>query len=171
MLHWSCFKFSRYPTFWSIRLKIRRESYWTFLKHNWPCFFWYRRTSWNVLAEGSIITVSACENVEFLRVQLYVPWALFIFALYDFAGAPQALLQSCVTFGAFSFILEGLNKQQPALAHPFSLKEKSEHYGACPPLVLPLQLQLPLPDEVKGAFSAFCKSLKNRNRSAFPTAP
>ncbi|XP_040986475.1 chloroplastic import inner membrane translocase subunit TIM22-2, partial [Juglans microcarpa x Juglans regia] len=89
----------------------------------------------------------------------------------SFPGAPQALLQSCVTFGAFSFILEGLNKQQPALAHPFSLKEKSEHYGACPPLVLPLQLQLPLPDELKGAFSAFCKSLKNRNRSAFPTAP
>lgn len=57
---------------------MRRESYWTFFKHNWPCFIiWYRNTSWNVLAEGSIITVSACENVEFLQVQLYVPWALF----------------------------------------------------------------------------------------------
>ncbi|KAH9624158.1 hypothetical protein KSS87_004297 [Heliosperma pusillum] len=32
-------------------------------------------------------------------------------------GAPQALLQSCVTFGAFNFILEGLNRKQSALAH------------------------------------------------------
>ncbi|XP_010917699.2 LOW QUALITY PROTEIN: chloroplastic import inner membrane translocase subunit TIM22-2 [Elaeis guineensis] len=37
----------------------------------------------------------------------------------SFPGAPQALLQSCLTFGAFSCIIEGLNKQQPALAFPF----------------------------------------------------
>ncbi|XP_062169309.1 mitochondrial import inner membrane translocase subunit TIM22-3 [Alnus glutinosa] len=88
----------------------------------------------------------------------------------SFPGAPQALLQSCLTFGAFSFVLEGLNKQQPALAQPFPLRKKSEHYGVRPPLSLPLQLQLPLPDEMKVAFSAFCTSLKNRKRSAFPTA-
>ncbi|KAK9673785.1 hypothetical protein RND81_12G189400 [Saponaria officinalis] len=34
-----------------------------------------------------------------------------------FPGAPQALLQSCVTFGAFNFILDGLNRKQSALAH------------------------------------------------------
>ncbi|KAL9236238.1 hypothetical protein vseg_010935 [Gypsophila vaccaria] len=33
-----------------------------------------------------------------------------------FPGAPQALLQSCVTFGAFNFILDGLNRKQSALA-------------------------------------------------------
>lgn len=91
-------------------------------------------------------------------------------SLHDFAGAPQALLQSCLTFGAFSFILEGLNKQQPALACPLPLRSKSEHYRVRPPLALPLQLQLPLPDEMKGAFTAFCKSLKNRNRRASPSA-
>ncbi|KAK7829095.1 chloroplastic import inner membrane translocase subunit tim22-2 [Quercus suber] len=88
----------------------------------------------------------------------------------SFPGAPQALLQSCLTFGAFSFVLEGLNKQQPALAEPFSLRKKSEHYHVHPSLALPLQLQFPLPDEMKGAFSAFCMSLKNRNRSSFPTS-
>lgn len=88
----------------------------------------------------------------------------------SFPGAPQALLQSCLTFGAFSFVLEGLNKQQPALAEPFSLRKKSEHYHVRPSLALPLQLQFPLPDEMKGAFSAFCMSLKNRNRSSFPTS-
>nr|KJB11961.1 hypothetical protein B456_002G095600 [Gossypium raimondii] len=42
----------------------------------------------------------------------------------SFPGAPQALIQSCLTFGAFSFIVEGLNKQQPALAHSFSSLSK-----------------------------------------------
>ncbi|KAI6690614.1 hypothetical protein NL676_027442 [Syzygium grande] len=41
----------------------------------------------------------------------------------SFPGAPQALLQSCLTFGAFSFIIEGLNKQQPALAYPIAWKK------------------------------------------------
>lgn len=66
--------------------------------------------------------------------------------IYGFAGAPQALLQSCLTFGAFSFIMEGLNKQQPALAVPMSLKKGSVQYNARPPLAL--SLQLPLPEEL-----------------------
>ncbi|KAI9115600.1 hypothetical protein K1719_013269 [Acacia pycnantha] len=44
----------------------------------------------------------------------------------SFPGAPQALLQSCLTFGAFSFVVERLNKQQSALAHPISGKTISE---------------------------------------------
>ncbi|XP_057720305.1 uncharacterized protein LOC130934787 [Arachis stenosperma] len=76
-----------------------------------------------------------------------------------FSGAPQALLQSCLTFGAFSFIMEGLNKQQPALAIPISRKTSLQH-NTHPPLVLPLQF--PLPDEMKGAFSFF----KKRNKGA-----
>ncbi|XVF70791.1 hypothetical protein PTKIN_Ptkin11bG0190200 [Pterospermum kingtungense] len=82
----------------------------------------------------------------------------------SFPGAPQSLLQSCLTFGAFSFIIEGLNKQQPALAHSFSSRNKSRPH----PLALPLSL--PLPDELKGAFSSFCKSLGKPNKGRFPTA-
>jgi len=35
-------------------------------------------------------------------------------------GSPQALMQGCLTFGAFSFIIEGLNKRQAAIALPLS---------------------------------------------------
>ncbi|XP_051125225.1 chloroplastic import inner membrane translocase subunit TIM22-2-like [Andrographis paniculata] len=69
-------------------------------------------------------------------------------------GAPQALLQSCLTFGAFSFIIEGLNKQQPALAAPLSTRVNRHHHGVLPPLALPL------PSELKGSFSSFCKSIR-----------
>ncbi|WCJ33031.1 Mitochondrial import inner membrane translocase subunit Tim17/Tim22/Tim23 family protein [Euphorbia peplus] len=93
----------------------------------------------------------------------------------SFPGAPQSLLQSCLTFGAFSFIIEGLNKQQPALAHSFSVRNKhfsrdrlSSYHNAAPPLVLPLSM--PLPNEVKAAFSYVCDSLKKSTRS-FPNAP
>ncbi|KAL1347652.1 hypothetical protein HN51_023704 [Arachis hypogaea] len=84
----------------------------------------------------------------------------------SFPGAPQALLQSCLTFGAFSFIMEGLNKQQPALAVPISRKTSLQH-NTRPPLILPLQF--PLPDEMKGAFSFFCESLKKRSKGAHGT--
>ncbi|KAL0443308.1 UNVERIFIED_CONTAM: Chloroplastic import inner membrane translocase subunit TIM22-2 [Sesamum latifolium] len=72
----------------------------------------------------------------------------------SFPGAPQALLQSCLTFGAFSFIIEGLNKQQPALAQPLSLRVNRQHYGVLPPLALPL------PSELKESFSSFCRSIR-----------
>ncbi|KAE8684246.1 Mitochondrial import inner membrane translocase subunit TIM22-2 [Hibiscus syriacus] len=71
----------------------------------------------------------------------------------SFPGAPQALLRSWLTFRAFSFIMEGLNKQQPALARSFPARNESRKR----PLALPLSL--PLPDELRGAFSSFCKSL------------
>ncbi|WVY90555.1 hypothetical protein V8G54_036069 [Vigna mungo] len=86
----------------------------------------------------------------------------------SFPGAPQALLQSCLTFGAFSFIMEGLNKQQPALAVPMSLKKQSVQYSARPPLAL--SLQLPLPEELKEAFSFFSESLKQRSKGSYPTS-
>ncbi|GAV87248.1 Tim17 domain-containing protein [Cephalotus follicularis] len=84
----------------------------------------------------------------------------------SFPGAPQALLQSCLTFGAFSFIIEGLNKQQPALAHTFAVRTKSGHHK--PPHSLALPLAVPLPDEMKGAFSSFCKSLMRPRKINFP---
>ncbi|KAI8557524.1 hypothetical protein RHMOL_Rhmol04G0017300 [Rhododendron molle] len=43
----------------------------------------------------------------------------------SFPGAPQALLQSCLTFGAFSFFIEGFNRRQTALALPLSVGIKS----------------------------------------------
>ena len=85
----------------------------------------------------------------------------------DSPGAPQALVQSCLTFGAFSFIIEGLNKQQPALAFPISTKSSMRN-NTCPPLTLPLQF--PLPDEMNGAFSFFYESLKKHSKGTFPTS-
>ncbi|XP_057473620.1 mitochondrial import inner membrane translocase subunit TIM22-3-like [Actinidia eriantha] len=73
----------------------------------------------------------------------------------SFPGAPQALVQSCLTFGAFSFIIEGLNKRQPALALPSSARIKSRPSKSS---VLP-PLAFPLPDELKESFSFFCKSI------------
>ncbi|KAK4275366.1 hypothetical protein QN277_018460 [Acacia crassicarpa] len=87
----------------------------------------------------------------------------------SFPGAPQALLQSCLTFGAFSFVVERLNKQQSALAHPISGKT-SVRYPTRPPSPMALSLQLPLPDEMKEAFCYFYKSLKQHSKSTFPTS-
>ncbi|KAK9089838.1 hypothetical protein Scep_028920 [Stephania cephalantha] len=78
----------------------------------------------------------------------------------SFPGAPQALLQSCLTFGAFSFIIEGLNKQQPALAHPFLVKSTKGPSDVLPPFTLPL------PNHLKEGFSQFCKSLPKRNKGS-----
>ncbi|CAM8897014.1 unnamed protein product [Rhodiola kirilowii] len=79
-------------------------------------------------------------------------------------GAPVALLQSCLTFGAFSFIIEGLNKQQPAMAHQVSLRNK-------PADINPVSsLACPLPKELIGAFTSFCESLKNSRNGGFPVS-
>ncbi|XP_071703845.1 LOW QUALITY PROTEIN: mitochondrial import inner membrane translocase subunit TIM22-3-like [Rutidosis leptorrhynchoides] len=85
----------------------------------------------------------------------------------SFPGAPQALLQSCVTFGAFSFIIEGLNKQQPAMAHSISSRfsKHQQEYGILPPLSLPLS------NELKESFSSFCNSLSKPEKSRLPPWP
>ncbi|CAI0379085.1 unnamed protein product [Linum tenue] len=77
----------------------------------------------------------------------------------SFPGAPQAMLQSCVTFGAFSFIVEGMNRKQTALAHSFNNVSSTSHR---PPRHLTLPLSVPLPEELSQAFSFFCDSLTNR---------
>ncbi|XP_076959667.1 chloroplastic import inner membrane translocase subunit TIM22-2-like [Bidens hawaiensis] len=80
----------------------------------------------------------------------------------SFPGTPQALLQSCVTFGAFSFIIEGLNKKQPAMAHSFSSgpRRGQQDYGILPPL------SFPLPGELKESFSFFCKTIDQSFKKA-----
>nr|AHY23250.1 hypothetical protein [Fallopia multiflora] len=74
----------------------------------------------------------------------------------SFPGTPQTLIQSCVTFGAFSFILEGLNKrQQTALALSYPLLESGRgHQDAVS------SLAFPLPADLKTSFSSFRLSLK-----------
>ncbi|KAK1435598.1 hypothetical protein QVD17_01364 [Tagetes erecta] len=78
----------------------------------------------------------------------------------SFPGAPQALLQSCVTFGAFSFIIEGLNKQQPAMARSFSSRGTigQQDHGMLP------SLSFPLPNELKDSFSSFCKAIDQTSK-------
>ncbi|KAL0843780.1 hypothetical protein Bca101_017026 [Brassica carinata] len=83
----------------------------------------------------------------------------------SFPGAPQAMLQSCLTFGAFSFILEGLNKRQTALAHSVSLRHDQTRSLKDD---LPLSLALPIHEEIKGAFSSFCNSLTKPKKLSFP---
>ncbi|XP_042519076.1 chloroplastic import inner membrane translocase subunit TIM22-2-like [Macadamia integrifolia] len=80
----------------------------------------------------------------------------------SFPGAPQALLQSCLTFGAFSFIIEGLNKQQPALAHPLSMSKSSVTHNVLPPFTLPL------PNDLREGFVSFCQSLKQPKKGGHP---
>ncbi|KAH6795806.1 hypothetical protein C2S51_036792 [Perilla frutescens var. frutescens] len=76
----------------------------------------------------------------------------------SFPGAPQALLQNCLTFGAFSLVIEGLNQKQSALAMPFSMSERQLHNAALPPLAIPL------PKELKESFSSFCQSIGKPRR-------
>ncbi|KAK2639920.1 hypothetical protein Ddye_027715 [Dipteronia dyeriana] len=87
----------------------------------------------------------------------------------SYPGTPQDLLKSCLTFGAFSFVIEGLNKQQPALAHSLTVRNGSFQFKKPPPLVaLPLLLALPV--ELKASFSSFCKSITKPGKDRFPTA-
>ncbi|CAN1242394.1 Chloroplastic import inner membrane translocase subunit TIM22-2 [Linum perenne] len=79
----------------------------------------------------------------------------------SFPAAPQALLQNCVMFGAFSFITEGLNKKQTALAHPLFGSTTSGNHRT--PLSLDLPLSVPLPQELNEAFSFFRDSLRKLN--------
>ncbi|THU71631.1 hypothetical protein C4D60_Mb04t03490 [Musa balbisiana] len=81
----------------------------------------------------------------------------------SFPGAPHALLQSCLTFGAFSFVMEGLNKQQPASAKSLS---SGQEIAKSPKNVLP-PFTLPLPPTLMEGFSSFCKSLA-KPRSPIP---
>lgn len=69
------------------------------------------------------------------------------------------MLQSCITFGAFSWIFEKINKQQAALALPFSPENAA---GSRPQAVLP-PFSLALPLHVAEGFSlAMCQSREKK---------
>ncbi|XP_078430045.1 mitochondrial import inner membrane translocase subunit TIM22-3-like [Wolffia australiana] len=78
----------------------------------------------------------------------------------SFPGTPQAMLQSCVTFGAFSWVFEKMNRQKAALAaSPFSLENTIRDQ---PETVLhPFSLAIPI--HVVEGFSMFCQSLEKKN--------
>ncbi|KAI3920430.1 hypothetical protein MKX01_000769 [Papaver californicum] len=71
----------------------------------------------------------------------------------SFPGSPQALAQSCLTFGAFSYVMEYLNKPQPAMALSFP-NSKIRRADVLAPLTLAL------PNELKEGFSHFFQSLQ-----------
>ncbi|RCV19032.1 hypothetical protein SETIT_3G351200v2 [Setaria italica] len=78
----------------------------------------------------------------------------------SFPGAPQTLIQSCLTFGTFSYIIEKLNKQQPALALPPLTGTKDLKGGQT---VLP-PFTLPLPQDAMDGFSKFQHFLLSKFR-------
>ncbi|CAA6659174.1 unnamed protein product [Spirodela intermedia] len=82
-------------------------------------------------------------------------------------GAPQAMLQSCITFGAFSWIFEKINKQQAALALPFSPENA---VGSRSQAVLP-PFSLALPLHVAEGFSLLCQSGRRRPRGELTAEP
>jgi import inner membrane translocase subunit TIM22 len=86
----------------------------------------------------------------------YCEIAYIHLSIYIKPGTPQALLQSCATFAAFSCIMEGLNKQQAAMAQTLggsALTVSHQNGGVLPPFTLP-----PLLD-ASDALSSCCQSL------------
>lgn len=105
-----------------------------------------------------------CTYIYFcLPIIFSVFYIFYQLGLSHLPGAPHALLQSCLTFGAFSFVMEGLNKQQPASAKSFS---SGQEITKSPKNVLP-PFTLPLPPTLMEGFSSFCKSL-SKPRSPIP---
>lgn len=77
-------------------------------------------------------------------------------------GTPQALIQSCVSFGVFSFILERINKPRAVLAAPLSqpsrmsIQEVNRHHSTDSSLPVLPPYSLPPPTR-GGPFPPFCK--------------
>ncbi|KQK23680.1 hypothetical protein BRADI_1g75380v3 [Brachypodium distachyon] len=80
----------------------------------------------------------------------------------SFPGAPQTLLQSCATFAAFSCIMEGLNKQQVAMAHTLDGNALAfAQGGVLPPFTLPPIL------DASDALASCCRALvKPKHKTA-----
>jgi import inner membrane translocase subunit TIM22 len=86
---------------------------------------------------------------------------LLLNVCFVLSGAPQALLQSCATFAAFSCIMEGLNKQQAAMAHTLgatALTVGNEEGGVLPPFTLPPIL------DASDALASCCQALVKPKR-------
>lgn len=105
---------------------------------------------------GSIINVHV---LPLAAIDNSIINTLHFILVFLVSGAPQALLQSCATFAAFSCIMEGLNKQQAAMAHTLSgtaMTVAHETGGVLPPFTLP-----PLLD-ASDALASCCQALVKR---------
>ncbi|KAK6917847.1 hypothetical protein RJ641_018598 [Dillenia turbinata] len=76
----------------------------------------------------------------------------------SYPGPPQAMVQSCLTFGVFSFMIERLREQRMAQAHPLSENNGNRSSAILPPLTLPL------PSNLAEGFSTFYQSLEKKPR-------
>lgn len=83
----------------------------------------------------------------------------------SYPGTPQALLQNCITFGAFTCIMEGLAKRQQALASSMPSRQEGQINNplrSALPVLPPFTLSLP--ENISQGFAAFCKSLQMPKR-------
>ncbi|KAL2623007.1 hypothetical protein R1flu_003212 [Riccia fluitans] len=74
-------------------------------------------------------------------------------------GSPQALLQSCVSFGVFSYILETINKPRAAIAATRVRRSRTSQPKSIPQLMQAMVPVLPpftLPPSM-GFFAQFCQ--------------
>lgn len=83
-------------------------------------------------------------------------------------GSPQALAQSCLTFGAFSLIVEGLNKRQAAIALPLSngrsLKQALTSPGQVSfPVLAPFTLPCPFLEGISAFYQSKLDTFRKPN--------
>lgn len=120
-----------------------------------------KRYNHSTLHEWTNYMLGCCLQIN---LPMFTTLSLFscLDTFYCLPGAPHALLQSCLTFGAFSFIMEGLNKQQTALAKSFASGNGGvdSPKNVLPPFTLPL-----LPPSVMEGFSSFCRCLSKPKSS------
>nr|ABK23272.1 unknown [Picea sitchensis] len=83
-------------------------------------------------------------------------------------GSPQALMQSCLTFGAFSFIVEGLNKRQAAIALPLSSARLLKQAQTSPvqvsfPVLPPFTLPCPCLEGISALYQSKLDTFRKPN--------
>lgn len=82
------------------------------------CIHFNSRTIWilmfNTKRAGNLWDATECK---FTKRTIQFPFlSSMCFSLLFVSGSPQALAQSCLSFGAFSFVLEYMNHTRPAIA-------------------------------------------------------
>ncbi|KAL9264210.1 Chloroplastic import inner membrane translocase subunit TIM22-2-like protein [Drosera capensis] len=108
-------------------------------------------------------SVSRFLKLEHVGYQEMAYPCLGVLSFFSFRAflSTSGSTQSCLTFGAFSFIMEGLNKRHPALAPSSSLQGSHSQVDALP------SLAIHLPNELKAHFSSFYDSLKKFEKRSF----
>jgi hypothetical protein len=100
--------------------------YWFGTKHPWYVFQY--KVQPNLILELCFLSLlrrfqpGALSGTEYRHSQVTWDSGLLCFV----PGTPQALAQSCLSFGAFSFVLEYMNKTRPAIAATASSEPSSQ---------------------------------------------